>query len=470
MSNITPEASPGARMVRRGSLRFVKRPHSTDTDGERLLVVGDHWQSGAEVVLRVFDEDESDYFKPGPLDEREHGPEWQIAEDAEAHLYDPDATNPPNRIGFTTSPASYDHGCTVELERFTCAIYPHDKPREYRKVLVRGGTGFSVGQIMRYFDFSDEDPRVVRDAYLAKRAAQQAADDAEKREADEDTARLSALTLDELEAEHKRRSNVDLMTYKTDAARQRSKTLLVTRRQEALDAAWAALQARIPCGITLLVPAKPRIPRTDPYLIRYCGTHEPGSPAYLVHIVAPLWHEKERPIRDREYQVMFDEGQGYSCHSAEVLAEWVAKGYATTNYPAVELRRKFYGRVGSGIIGAPRAIVGGVAYYIGQPRFTSEVLILDGETMNLCRSKKVRTLVENAHTWHTGRRYVVDAISYREALPETDPERAKLPALRDQLAAGDAAKPKEIAAVNYEIPQIPCLTVAEVLATRTEEE
>ena len=100
----------------------------------------------------------------------------------------------------------------------------------------------------------------------------------------------------------------------------------------------------------------------------------------------------------------------------------------------------------------------------------SEVLILDGETMNLCKSKKVRTLVENAHTWHTGRRYVVDAIAYREALPETDPERAKLPALRDQLAAGDAAKPKEIAAVDYEIPQIPCLTVAEVLVTRTEEE
>ena len=121
-------------------------------------------------------------------------------------------------------------------------------------------------------------------------------------------------------------------------------------------------------------------------------------------------------------------------------------------------------------IDAPRAIVGGVAYYVGTQRYGSEVLILDGESMNLCRSKKVRQLIENAHTWHTGRRYIVDAIAYREALPETDPERAKLPALRDQLAAGDASKPTFIAAVNYEIPQIPCLTVAEVLATRTEEE
>ncbi len=117
-----------------------------------------------------------------------------------------------------------------------------------------------------------------------------------------------------------------------------------------------------------------------------------------------------------------------------------------------------------------RAIVGGVAYYIGTKRYSSEVLVLDGESMNLCRSKKVRQLVENAHTWHTGRRYVVDAIAYREALPETDPERVKLPKLRDQLAEGDAAQPKEIAAVIYEIPQIPCLTVAEVLAARKENE
>ncbi len=466
MTTTTP-SYPGDRLVRRGSLRFVLRDIGDD---KRLLLLGDHWQTGAEVALRTFDADESDYYKPGPLDEREHGHEWQIAESAEAHLYDPDAKDPPNRVGFTTSHPDYDHGCTVELERFTCAVFPGERENTYRKVMVRGGNGFAVGQIMRYGGFTDEDPRVRRDAYAAERAAMVARKESEKREADEDDAYLRALPLAELEAEHARRADVEEWTRTAELRRDRSKKLLPVRRQEVLDAAWAALQARIPCGITLLVPAKPRIPRTDPWSIRQFGTHEPGSPAYLVHIVAPLWHEKERPIRDREYQVMFDEGQGYSCHSAEVLAEWVAKGYATTNYPSIELRRKFYGRVGSGIIGAPRAIVGGVAYYIGTQRYSSEVLVLDGETMNLCRSKKVRQLVENAHTWHTGRGYVVSAIAYREALPETDPERAKLPALRDQLAAGDAAKPKEIAAVNYEIPQIPCLTVAEVLATRTEEE
>jgi len=464
---MTTPSYPGDRLVRRGSLRFELRDIGDD---KRLLLLGDHWQTGAEVTLRIFDADESDYFKPGPLDEREHGPEWQIAESADAHLYDPDAKDPPNRVGFTTSHPDYDHGCTVELERFTCAVFSGEAERTWRKVLVRGGNGFAVGQIMRYGGFTDEDPRVRRDAYAAERAARLAEATVERREADEDDAYLRALPLAELEAEHARRADVEEWTRAAELRRDRSKKLLPLRRQEMLDAAWVALQARIPCGITLLVPAKPRIPRTDPWSIHNFGTHEPGSPAYLVHVVRPSWCPAATPIEKREYEVLSDETQGTTHTSAEVLAEWVSKGYATTNYPVVELRRKFYGRVGSGIIGAPRAIVGGVAYYIGQKRYSSEVLVLDGESMNLCRSKKVRTLVENAHTWHTGRRYVVDAIAYREALPETDPERAKLPALRDQLAAGDAAKPKEIAAVDYEIPQIPCLTVAEVLVTRTEEE
>ena len=469
MTTTTP-SYPGDRLVRRGSLRFVKRPYPTDADGERLLVVGDHWQSGAEVVLQVFDADETHYYEPGPVE-----PQLCTSEDdAVAHLqgaiYDPDAKDPPNRIGYTTSPADYDHGCTVELERFACTVYPGEIEHTYRKVLVRGGTGFSIGQLRRYFDFTDEDPRVVRDRFAAECAERAARKAAEASVAAADEAFLALLTLPELEAEHKARGDVDLWTNEAEARRARSSKALPLRRQEVLDATWAALQARIPCGITLLVPARPPIPRTDPWSIRNFGTHEPGSPAYLVHIVRPSWCSAATPIEKREYEVLSDETQGTTHTSAEVLAEWVSKGYATTNYPVVELRRKFYGRVGSGIIGAPRAIVGGVAYYIGQKRYSSEVLVLDGESMNLCRSKKVRTLVENAHTWHTGRRYVVDAIAYREALPETDPERAKLPALREQLAAGDAAKPKEIAAVNYEIPQIPCLTVAEVLATRTEEE
>ena len=470
MSNISPEASPGARMVARGSLRFVKRPYPTNADGERLLLVGAHWQTGVDVVLRVFDEDESDYYPPGPVSENAHWPEWQVADSAGAFIYDPDAKDPPNRLGYTTSPAGYDHGCTVEIERFACTVYPGEIERIYRKVLVRGGNGFAVGQLMTYFDFTDEDPRVVRDRYAAECAERAARKAAEASIAAQDEAFLAALTLPELEAEHKARGDVDLWTNEAEARRARSSKALPLRRQAALDEAWAELQARIPCGITLLVPAKPRIPRTDPWSIRNFGTHEPGSPAYLVHVVRPSWCPVTTPIEKREYEVLSDETQGTTHASAEVLAEWVAKGYATTAYPAVALRRKFFQRVGSGIIGAPRAIVGGAAYYIGTQRYSSEVLILDGESMNLCRSKKVRALVENAHTWHTGRRYVVDAIAYREALPETDPERVKLPKLRDQLAEGDAAQPKEIAAVIYEIPQIPCLTVAEVLAARKENE
>ena len=163
------------------------------------------------------------------------GPE---AEDAGAHLYDPDAKDPPNRVGFTTSPAAYDHDCTVELERFTCAIYPHDKPREFRKVLVRGGTGFSIGQMRRYFDFTDEDPRVVRDRFAAECAERAARKAAEASVAAADEAFLALLTLPELEAEHKARGDVDLWTNEAEARRARSSKALPLRRQEVLDAAW----------------------------------------------------------------------------------------------------------------------------------------------------------------------------------------------------------------------------------------
>lgn len=470
MSNISPEASPGARMVARGSLRFVKRPYPTNADGERLLLVGAHWQTGVDVVLRVFDEDESDYYPPGPVSENAHWPEWQVADSAGAFIYDADAKDPPNRLGYTTSPAGYDHGCTVEIERFACTVYPGEIERIYRKVLVRGGNGFAVGQLMRYFDFTDEDPRVVRDRYAAECAERAARKAAEASIAAQDEAFLESLTLAELEAEHKARGEVELWTNEAEARRARSSKALPLRRQAALDEAWTALQAKIPNGITLLVPAKPRIPRTDSWSIRQFGTHEPGSPAYLVHIVRPSWQAESTPIEKREYETMSDETQGTTHSSAEVLAEWIAKGYTTTAYPSIELRRKFYQRVGFGILDAPRATVGGKTYYIGKVRFGSEVLVLDGETMTLCRSKKVQALIEAAHQWHTGRGDILDAIAYRESMPADDARRAELPGLRDKLAWGDAEKPAFIAPVDYQIPVIPCLTVAEVLATRKDEE
>jgi hypothetical protein len=470
MSNISPEASPGARMVARGSLRLIRRPYPTDADGERLLVVGDHWQTGAEVVLELFDADETHYYQPGPVEKQLHADEWDVADARNAFIYDADAKDPPNRLGYTTSPDAYDHRCTVELERFACTVYPGEIERIYRKVMVRGGTGFSVGQVMRYFDFTEEDPRVVRDRYAAECAERAARKAAEASIAAQDEAFLESLTLAELEAEHKARGEVELWTNEAEARRARSSKALPLRRQAALDEAWAALQAKIPNGITLLVPAKPRIPRTDSWSIRQFGTHEAGSPAYLVHICSPLWHAKDRPINDREYQVMFDEGQGYSCHSAVVLAEWIAKGYTTTAYPSIDLRRKFYQRVGFGILDAPRATVGGKTYYIGKVRFGSEVLVLDGETMTLCRSKKVKALIEAAHQWHTGRGYILDAIAFRESMPADDARRAELPGLRDKLAWGDAEKPAFIVPVDYQIPVIPCLTVAEILATRKNEE
>ena len=469
MNTIDPSASPGARMVARGSLRFVKRPYPTDADGERLLVVGAHWQSGAEVVLRVFDEDETHYYQPGPVEDHALD-EGEVANGSGGALYDPDAKDPSNRLGFTTSPDAYDHGCTVEIERFACRVYPGEIERVYRKVMVRGGNGFAVGQLMRYFDFTEEDPRVVRDRYAAECAERAARKAAEASIAAQDEAFLASLTLAALEAEHKARGAVELWTNEAEARRARSSKALPLRRQAVLDEAWAALQAKIPNGITLLVPAKPRIPRTDSWSIRQFGTHEAGSPAYLVHIVRPSWQAESTPIEKREYETMSDETQGTTHSSAEVLAEWIAKGYTTTAYPSIELRRKFYQRTGFGILDAPRATVGGKTYYIGKVRFGSEVLVIDGETMTLCRSKKVKALIEAAHQWHTGRGYILDAIAYREAMPADDARRAELPGLRDKLAWGDAEKPAFIVPVDYQIPVIPCLTVAEVLATRKDEE
>jgi len=461
--------SAGDRTVRRGSLRFVRRPYPGDADGERLLVVGDHWESGAEVVLHVHDPADHDYLAPGPFDEREHGAEETFVGSFDGRLYDPDAKDPPNRVGFTTSPASFDHGCTVELEVFRCAVFPGELERDYRRVLVRGGTGFSVGQVMRYHDFADEDPRAVRDGYAARRAAEEARRAEEARAAADDGVFLASLTLRELEAEHERRGGVELWTREAELRRERSKLALPLRRQAELDAAWAALRARVPCGATILVPARPRVPRTDPWSIRQFGTHEPGTPAWLVHVVAPLWSPEDRPIRDREYQVMLDEDQGYSCRSALELAEWAAKGYVTDAYPSVELRRKFYQRVGSGIVDAPRAVVGGKTYYVGSPRYGGAALVLDGETMNLCRSKRVARLVEEAHAWHSAHRRAAEAIAHRESLPEGHASRVDLPAMRAGLAAREATRVR-YAAVDYAVPDVPCLTVAEALAARGEGE
>jgi hypothetical protein len=64
----------------------------------------------------------------------------------------------------------------------------------------------------------------------------------------------------------------------------------------------------------------------------------------------------------------------------------------------------------------------------------------------------------------------LDAIAYREAMPADDARRAELPGLRDKLACGDAEKPAFIVPVDYQIPVIPCLTVAGILATRKNEE
>ena len=71
-----------------------------------------------------------------------------------------------------------------------------------------------------------------------------------------------------------------------------------------------------------------------------------------------------------------------------------------------------------------------------------------------------------AHRWHEGRKMVVDSIAYHEALQENDERRGRLAGLRERLAAGDAAKPVELAAVDYKVPSVPSLSVEEATKRR----
>jgi hypothetical protein len=447
---------PGHRMVLRGSMRLVLRPRCEGGD-ERPVLLGTHWKTGAEVVLREFEPEDACFYPPGPAVEVMQEREEDIAQSADAYLYDPDAKDPPNRVGFTTSHPDYDHCCTVEVERFTCTVFPGERAREFRQVVVRGGSGFSLGQLMRYNDWVEEDPRVTRDRWAAQRAQRAAEDAAEAKEAAEDEARFAAMTIPELEAEYERRRAPDVWDRAAELRHQRIKRVLPARRQAALDAAWAALQARVREGRTVLVPGRDRRRRTDPWLVRQYGEWEPGSPAYLLHVVCPQWCPKETPIAERLYSVQTDKGHEHRGSPAEVVAGWFDAGYETDDYPSLELRRKFYKRLSSYIVDAPRAVVDGRTYYLGTPRFSSDLLVLDAEEMNLCRSKKVRDLVAAAHRWHEGRKTVADSIAYHEALPEDDERRGKLAALRERLAAGDAAKPAEFSRVSYTRPSLPVL-------------
>ena len=458
---ITPD-----RLVLKGSLRFELRDVG---DEKQLLFLGTHWQTGAEVILRVLDVEDAAYFSPGPLDPRQHGAEWQLADDAGAGLYDP-AANPPNRIGYTTSPASYDHDCTVELERFTCPAYASDRETEWRKVLVRGGTGFSEGQVWRYFVFTDEDPRVVQAAFRARQEVEAARQAEARRLAAEDTARLEAMTLDDLEAEGRRRATPVEWSDDEHIARGRCSTILARRRQEALDAAWAALKARIPVGVTMLIPARPAVPRvTQDKWLQHLGLKEPARAAYLIEITGIAYCARTTPLHQRLCSVVYDD-HGESHTDAETVAQWAERGYVTTAYPSVEMRRAYYARTRSSIINAPRAVVAGKTYYIGRPLFGGKLLVLD-EGMHMCRSKKTADLVARAHRWHESRNAAIRHIAYVESGVRQD-WLPNLPRLRAELTKYEAEQPADIAAVQYTVPAIPSLTLAEVqaLSPQTEED
>ncbi len=404
-------------LVRRGSLRFVKRPYPETTSSERLLVIGDHWETGAETVLRVFDEDESDYYELGPVSASSPYPEWQIAEQCDAALVDPSETN---LVGFTTSPDAYDYSCTVELERFECAMFPREQVRTYRKVMIRGGySGFSTSQTIRYMGFSSEDPRTVRaefDARMAREAAERKAA-ADKLAADE--AYLASLNVEQLRSElGKRRSREDDNSFTYEDVK-RCTAQLEIREQKERDSEWATLLSRIPIGATLLIPEVPTVLRTLENLrdcegesedikrahldwtIRQFGRSIPGTPAHLVSVIGVPWCDKTTPIVHRTVTVQFDTGRS-SEWSAQKLAVLCEK-HTVIGWPEIKARQKLMDRLSSqdSLCHVFRYQDGEQSYWVGYPRFGSEVLVLDSEA-KLVRRKKVLEAALAAYYKHRG--------------------------------------------------------------------
>lgn len=370
-------------LIRCGTMRFSKRPYPDD---ERLLIVGDHWETGAEVVLRVFDADESDYYAPGPVEASGDFSEREIAEGCGIALFD---SNEINVIGFTVSPEAYDYSCTVELEQFNCSMFPGESERTYRKVLIRGGFGgLSNSQAIRYMGFSEEDPRAIRANFDARIAQEKAEREVVANRLAADEAYLASLTVKQLHEEETRREDYDGRTITYDDLK-RCRAALVAREQQDRDTAWSALLARIPIGATLLIPETPREERTDELLIRQLGRWIPGTPAYLVSVIDVPWCPKETPINQRTVTVQPDRGNPGPMN-AEHVAELCEKHLAT-GWPEVKARQKLIGRLSSyeSLYHAFRYEDGGVSYWVGTARFSSEIMVLDGEAKIVRRKKLV---------------------------------------------------------------------------------
>ena len=316
---------------------------------------------------------------PNPLTDRGTITQGDVASLLEAVLVDPQA-DPPNLTGFTTSPASYDWGCTVELERFELAMFPGEAVSTYRKVFILGGSGFSLAQPQRYENFLEEDPRVLAARYAEQAAERERA--AAARQADQEA--LEALPLEALKLEVARRETEGTgAEWKAahDTYRRRAAAAAAQAKRDRL----ASLLEGITEGLLLVEPARPAVRNT-------LGTI-PAVPAMIMEV---------RRIDQSSYghgqvTLLRDDGQEIQV-SPERAAELLKLRPPLTGVPEDgPLRRKIYSRVGS-LLKASRHEIDGKVYWAGEASlWSSEVQVVSGETGNAVRAAKVKDRVLAAH-------------------------------------------------------------------------
>jgi hypothetical protein len=359
-----------------GSLTLIPPP-------AELAVRAKVWPGGEEIALPFPERYRRLDLSPlpeGPLNNRGVIREGDVARALGVVLVDP-AADPPNLIGYTTDDPALDYPIsTIELERFDCALFPLDMERTYRKVLILGGSGFTVAQPQRYGCFLEDDPRVTRDRFAAQRRE---AAEREQREAAAlaaDLAFLNGLDLPALTAEVERRAEIDGTSWKR--AKDIKSRLEAAAASAAKEARYQELAAGLAPGVLVVRPFRPAVR----------GSHwsAPEIPAMILEVG---WMQME------VVDVTTDAGERQTLKLSDVHAMKLTTPDMSAYPVDGEVRRKIHGHLGS-LLEATRHEVGGKVYWTAGRYSWEPVKVVDGTTGNLVRKK---ALVEHLTAAHLDR-------------------------------------------------------------------
>lgn len=359
-----------------GSLTLIPPPAD-------LAVRAKAWPGGEEIILPFPERYRRLDLSPlpeGPLNNRGVIRECDVARALGVVLVDP-AADPPNLIGYTLDDQALDYPCsTIELERFDCAVYWLDMDRTYRKVLILGGSGFTVAQPQRYGCFLTEDPRVTRDRFAQQRQEAAERERAEVAAEKADLAFLEGLDMTALTAEVERRGEIDGTLWR------RAKTIKARREAAAelaaKEARYQELAAGLAPGVLVVRPFRPAVR----------GSHwsAPEIPAMILEVG---WMQME------VVDVTTDAGERLTLKLSDVHAMKLTTPDMSAYPVDGKVRRKIHGHLGS-LLEATRHEVGGQTYWTARKHSWEPVKVVDGTTGNLVRKK---ALVEHLTAVHLQR-------------------------------------------------------------------